>query len=104
MLSFLKKLFPAPVDYNAVMARGAIIIDVRTSGEFSGGHIKGSRNLPLNQIKKEVPALKKLNAPIITVCRSGNRSGMAKSLLSASGIEVYNGGAWNSLVKKLNQS
>lgn len=104
MLSFLKKLFPAPVDYNAVMARGGIIIDVRTSGEFSGGHIKGSSNVPLDQISKEIPALKKLNAPIITVCRSGNRSGMAKSLLVASGIEVYNGVAWNSLATKLNKS
>jgi phage shock protein E len=104
MLSFLKKLFPAPVDFNAVITRGGIIIDVRTSGEFSGGHIKGSRNVPLDQISKEIPALKKLNVPIITVCRSGNRSGMAKSLLAASGMEVYNGGAWNSLVNKLNKS
>ncbi|MEI7510018.1 MAG: rhodanese-like domain-containing protein, partial [Flavobacterium sp.] len=30
--------------------KGAVIIDVRTSGEFQGGHIKGSKNIPLNTI------------------------------------------------------
>jgi phage shock protein E len=38
---------------------------------------------------------------LITVCRSGSRSSMAKSILASAGIEVYNGGPWNSLEKKL---
>jgi rhodanese-related sulfurtransferase len=41
------------------------------------------------------------NKPIITCCRSGARSGMAKSVLAAAGVEVSNGGAWFMLEKKL---
>jgi phage shock protein E len=35
------------------------------------------------------------------VCRSGNRSGSAKAILEKEGIEVYNGGAWDSLQNKI---
>ncbi|OQP59036.1 hypothetical protein A4R26_21855 [Niastella populi] len=45
--------------------------------------------------------LKKKGKPIITCCRSGNRSGIAKGILSSAGIECYNGGAWNSLNNKI---
>jgi rhodanese-related sulfurtransferase len=45
--------------------------------------------------------LKKAGKPVITVCRSGSRSGMAKAKLSSSGIEVYNGGGWQSLITKI---
>jgi rhodanese-related sulfurtransferase len=38
---------------------------------------------------------------VITVCRSGSRSGMAKSILKSAGIEVYNGGPWNVLKSKI---
>lgn len=104
MLNFLKKLFgtttPA-VDYKALLKSGAIIVDVRTPGEFKSGHIKNSINIPLDQIKKMLPELKKKQKPIITCCRSGNRSGMAKSILTSAGVECYNGGAWHNLNAKL---
>lgn len=51
-------------------------------------------------MKQEIS--KKLNKIVITVCRSGSRSSIAKSQLSFKGIEVHNGGAWtrlNSLIK-----
>jgi phage shock protein E len=101
MFSFLKKLFGSGTDFKALKEAGAIIIDVRSPQEFDRGHIKGSKNIPVNIIQREVNALKKLNKPVITVCQSGARSGMAKSVLKAAGIEVYNGGSWSGLRSKL---
>ena len=102
MLGFLKKLFGgSSTDYRALIDKGAVIVDVRTPGEFKEGHIPGSRNIPLDQIGSKTAELKKAGKPVITVCRSGSRSGMAKAKLSASGLEVYNGGSWQSLITKI---
>ncbi|MBN8859128.1 MAG: rhodanese-like domain-containing protein [Sphingobacteriales bacterium] len=101
MFSMLKKLFGNTTDYKGLVSNGAIILDVRSEGEFGSGHIKGATNIPLEQVKQNIPALKKKNKPVITVCRSGVRSGIAKSVLAAAGIEVYNGGAWNALQQKI---
>jgi len=101
MFSFLKKLFGEPTDYRSLVQNGAVIVDVRTPGEYKSGHIKNSRNIPVDQIRSKVNDLKKLGKPVITVCRSGSRSSMAKSILASAGLEVYNGGPWNSLEKKL---
>jgi phage shock protein E len=102
MLGFLKKIFGgSTINYKELVSNGAIIVDVRTSGEFKAGHIPGSKNFPLDNIRTKVAELKKLNKPVITVCRSGARSGMAKGILKSAGIEVYNGGAWTSLKSKI---
>jgi rhodanese-related sulfurtransferase len=57
--------------------------------------------MPLDGIRNKIADLKKKNKVIITCCRSGNRSGMAESMLSGAGIECYNGGAWNVLNNKI---
>jgi len=102
MLAFLKKIFSGKsVNFKELISNGAIIVDVRSAGEFKAGHIPGSKNFPLDNIRTKVAELKKLNKPVITVCRSGARSGMAKGILQSSGIEVYNGGPWTGLKNKL---
>jgi rhodanese-related sulfurtransferase len=53
-----------------------------------------SINIPLNEIPERVEELKKLNAPLILCCASGNRSDRHKHFLSELGIECYNGGSW----------
>ena len=83
------------------MDKGAIIIDVRTTGEFQGGHIKGSKNIPLNMISSKINDIKKLNKPVIACCASGMRSSQATSILKSNGIDVMNGGGWSSLENKL---
>ena len=89
------------VDYKELVKNGAQIIDVRTRGEYSSGHVKGSVNIPLNEISSHVSKIKK-NAPIITCCASGMRSASAKSTLKSLGFkEVYNGGGWMSLNGKV---
>jgi phage shock protein E len=70
------------------------IVDVRTYGEFMGGHVADSINIPLNEIPERIEELKKLKSPLILCCASGGRSGQAQHFLSQSGIECYNGGSW----------
>jgi rhodanese-related sulfurtransferase len=81
--------------------RGAIIIDVRTTGEFNQGAIKDSKNIPLQTIGSKINDIKKYNKPVITCCASGMRSGSAASILKNNGIEAVNGGGWMSLNSKL---
>lgn len=97
MFGFLNKLFGPKTDFKALMEKGAIIIDVRTPDEFKSGHIKGSLNIPLQVIQGKIADLKKKSKPIIAVCRSGARSGVAADMLKNAGVEAYNGGAWNAL-------
>lgn len=83
------------------VARGAVIVDVRTKGEFSGGAISGSKNIPLQQIAVKAAEIKKWNKPVILCCASGMRSGSATGILKGKGIEAMNGGGWASLSNKL---
>lgn len=83
------------------IARGAVIIDVRTHEEFASGHIQGSKNIPLQVISGKVNDIIKLNKPVVVCCRSGMRSAQAQSILKAQGIEVINGGGWASLSRQL---
>lgn len=76
------------------------MLDVRTKAEFDAGHLKGAKHIPLDKINTQVEQIRKLNKPVITVCRSGSRSAMAKSILTGAGIETYNGGSWLSLKHK----
>ncbi|MCF8423717.1 MAG: rhodanese-like domain-containing protein, partial [Bacteroidia bacterium] len=72
MLSLLKNLFKNnSVDLSQLIKDGAIIVDVRSKAEFATGHVKGSINIPLEQIGTSVEKLKSHNH-IITCCRSGN--------------------------------
>ena len=103
MLSFFKKLFgSAPaVDYVTLVKNGAQIVDVRTPGEYQSGHIRGSKNIPLQVLGSKLNVLDK-SKPVITCCASGMRSASAKSMLLQKGFsEVYNGGGWTSLQSKL---
>jgi len=104
MLETLKKLLgigPA-VDFAALVREGAIVMDVRTKGEYAGGHIRGSVNIPLDKIDANLGKLKNKNQVIITCCASGSRSGAAQSGLKSRGYtNVYNGGSWMSLNRKL---
>lgn len=104
MLGILKKLFSSgpATDYKQLVQNGAIILDVRTAGEYAGGHIKGSINIPVQELgNNKLSALPKGKA-IITCCASGMRSASARNILMQRGYsEVYNGGGWAGLKSKL---
>ena len=101
MFGLFKNLFGQKVDYKELAAKGAIIVDVRTPGEYQSGHIKGSVNIPLDKIGTQAESLKKKGKPVITCCLSGGRSGSAASILRSKGIDAYNGGPWSTLRGKL---
>lgn len=103
MINLFKKIFGLgpKVDYTTLVKKGAVILDVRSPGEYKQGHIKGSINTPLNDLSNHISKLKK-DAIIITCCASGMRSASAKSILKSNGFEqVYNGGGWSSLQNKI---
>ena len=90
------------VDYAELVKKGAVILDVRSKGEFASGNIQGSINISVDQLSNNLPKLKDKNTPIITCCASGMRSASAKSILKSNGyVEVHNGGGWQSLQGKI---
>jgi len=105
MIQTLKNLFGIgpKVDYAALVKQGAIILDVRSKGEYVGGNIKGSINISVDALNANLSKLKDKNKPIITCCASGMRSAAAKNILKSNGYtQVHNGGSWYSLQNKLN--
>lgn len=70
------------------------VVDVRSHLEFSGGNVAGSVNIPLDQINNKLEELRSMEGPLILVCASGNRSGMAEGFLRGNGVECVNGGSW----------
>lgn len=69
-----------------------LLLDVRTPGEFSAGHIEGAKLLPLQQLSKRIGELEEYkNKPVVVYCRSGNRSIPAAQVLIQNGFkQVYN--------------
>ena len=66
------------------------VIDVRTPEKFAAGHIPNATLIPLDQLEEMQSELEKSNKYIL-VCRSGNRSATASTLLKEKGFkEIYN--------------
>lgn len=98
-MGFFSNLFGPKADFNQLInERKAQVIDVRSPGEFKAGHLKNSKNIPLDSLKSKVSGISK-DRPVVVCCASGTRSGMAKGMLKSMGYEVYNGGSWSSLRK-----
>jgi rhodanese-related sulfurtransferase len=70
------------------------LVDVRTPGEYLGGHVEGSINIPLHEIQQRLDEIKGLPQPIVLCCASGNRSGQATYYLQGCGVDCENGGSW----------
>lgn len=85
-----------------ILAKGAIIIDVRTANEFDRGKVPDSINIPLDRVIANSERIKTYKRPVICVCASGSRSGQAVKMLKAAGIKkVYNGGNWMTVLELL---
>jgi phage shock protein E len=80
-----------------LVSEGAFLVDVRTPEEFAEGNLKESTNIPLDQIAVNLDKFKE-KENIVVFCRSGNRSGQAKSILEQNGFKnVINGGTWQDI-------
>ena len=77
------------------------VVDVRSPQEFAGEHFPNAINIPLEQVQEKVNDFKDMPKPIIAYCRSGNRSGMAVSMLKQAGItDAVNGGGLDDLLQQ----
>jgi rhodanese-related sulfurtransferase len=76
------------------MSNYPTIIDVRTPAEFSGGHVAGSINIPLQEIGNRIEEVKAMPQPILFCCASGMRSGQATNYFKSIGVDCENGGGW----------
>ncbi|GGV12541.1 transporter [Streptomyces filipinensis] len=82
----------APTTLDPHQARSRIheltVVDVRTPGEYAGGHLPGALNIPLDQLDRALPDLRTAaeNGDILVVCASGTRSETACRVLAEHGI------------------
>jgi rhodanese-related sulfurtransferase len=99
MFGFIKNLFAGnSEEVKELITNGAVIIDVRTPGEFAGGHAAKAVNIPLDTLDKNISKIEKYKKPIVLCCASGMRSARAKGVLVNKGIaNVYDAGSWSNL-------
>ena len=93
MFKFLSKLFAGvpSIDIETYLdeyegKNNHVLIDVRTPNEFKSGHVAKAKNIPLNTISKKMKNIPK-DKPVVLICRTGNRSGMAARQLAGAGYE-----------------
>lgn len=95
-MGFFSNLFSSSssVDLKGLLDNGALLLDVRTRGEYAGGHVKDSKNIPLDELGKNLHKLNK-EQNIVVVCASGMRSANAVNMMKRNGfVNCYNGGSW----------
>lgn len=81
-----------------LLRRGAVVVDVRSRGEFQAGSREGSINIPLGELEQSAARLDP-KKPIVVCCASGTRSAMAAATLRRKGfVEVVNAGPWTNTV------
>ena len=102
---FLGGKIDKDADLTALIASGALLIDVRTPGEFAGSHIKGAINIPVSGIATGIQKkAKDKSKHIIVYCHSGARSGAAKKTLQNAGYtNVINAGSLHRIRNILGQ-
>lgn len=78
------------------------IVDVRTPEEYLVEHFPNAINIPLDSIAQRLEEFGQMKKPIIAYCRTGNRSGMAVSILKQYGItDAVNGGGFEDLKQNM---
>lgn len=104
MFNIIKKLLGIGNNENlkTLINNGAFLVDVRSQKEFTSGSVNGAVNIPLDKMETQLSKLKD-KEQIIVFCRSGNRSGQAKSILNQNGFtNITNGGTWQNVNQLLN--
>ena len=72
-----------------VMQERVSIVDVRSSGEFSRGHIRSARNIPLDTLRDQLGTLEHTNR-LVVYCQVGYRGLLAHRILKQEGFDVVN--------------
>src|SRR5450755_2053638 len=89
-------------DALAYLKNGALVIDVRSPGEFNSGHLPVAINIPLDEIETVLPKrVSDKNQVLLLHCRSG----MAKKKLNGMGYpNAFNLGSYGRAESILKQS
>lgn len=96
------------IDHHAAMQlinhKNALVLDVREEQEFKSGHILNAKWIPLGKLAERLGELEKYRErPILAVCRSGHRSGIACAILGKNGFaQAYNLGGGVTAWQKAN--
>lgn len=81
----------------AAIDGGAVVVDVRETGEYAVGHVPGALNMPMGQLSGRLDELDR-SAVVHVICASGNRSAAMTDVLLAQGFDAVNvaggTGAW----------
>jgi phage shock protein E len=84
----------APDKAKALVASGALLVDVRSPAEHRAQHIAGSVNIPVGEVGERLAEFGDKTKPVVVYCASGMRSASAAKVLKKSGFtEVYDLGS-----------
>ncbi len=75
----------SPAEVRARLENGALLVDVRFPDEFAEGHVEGAVNIPAPDLRARHPELP-TDRPLVVMCRTGQRSSLACSLLERAGF------------------
>jgi len=94
--AFKRLSFISPEAAHKYLQQGALVVDVRNSGEYQGGHLPKAVNIPLGELKEALPRrVTDKNQVLLLHCLSGTRSGIAKRVLKSMGYQnVFNLGSY----------
>lgn len=83
-------------DARKMVADGAVLLDVRTPGEFAAGHIDGALNIPVDELPRRLDEVGARDKPVVVYCRSGRRSAQAAGMMRQQGFQsVHDLGGMN---------
>lgn len=81
---------PGPIQ---LIEQGALLVDVRSNGEFASGSLKGAIHIPHDQAEARLAEFGSKDQPVVVFCARGGRAGLVKSMLESKGwTQVHNGG------------
>jgi len=88
--STISQLDPLPLEISVQEAfnmrqQGTMILDVRTPSEWNDGHVPGATLIPLDELESRLSELPR-DEEIVIICRSGNRSAVARDIMLNAGF------------------
>ena len=86
MFGFFKR-GSVSAEAHKLVDEGAALVDVRSPGEFSGGHIPGAVNIPVDEVEQRAGEIGAGSRPVVVYCRSGARSARAAATLQRLGFK-----------------
>jgi NADPH-dependent 2,4-dienoyl-CoA reductase/sulfur reductase-like enzyme/rhodanese-related sulfurtransferase len=75
-------------ELDASLAKGSVLVDVRTRDEHARAAIPGSLNIPIDELRERLAEIP--DVPVVVHCEVGQRGHLAARLLDQQGFDVVN--------------